>query len=243
VTIKKKESERQMKTITTKLSSSHIRATTTIFLSALLLLGMAIAILPSIATVKAAGPTLTLSATSGRSDLRDHRLWGSVDPYMGANTIIITGTGFEAGQDDITMRIADISVAISTTAGNQLFYTKVSIPGSSLANPLTGTNTWTNGGGNTTSNNGGPNYSGIFVTGGYVKADGSGNFKVTFAVPQLKAGQYNIWAVYTPSGGSPTNSPPTVFTVNAAIAVVEEQNVNLYGADITGVFNAEFTFY
>lgn len=211
VTIKKKESERQMRTLTTRIYSSQTKAATTLFLSALLLISFAMAIVPSLVPVKAASPALSVSPTSGRSWLRDSVLWGSTDKYSGATTIYVTGTGFPAEQDDITLRMAESDEDVTATSGEQLILVRYSLNA-------------------TSSPSSGDNY--------YVMADASGSFKVTFEVPQTKAGAYNIWAVYTPTDGSETTSPPVAFTVTVGIAVVEENNAGTTTAS-TGVFNSK----
>jgi hypothetical protein len=60
------------------------------------------------------------------------------------------------------------------------------------------------------------------TTSGLVRADALGGWRATFSVPQLEAGEYNIFAVYTPVGGAPTTSEPAGFTVTAEMLVIEE---------------------
>lgn len=202
-----------------RFSISQTRLATTI-LSVLLLISVA-AIPLALISVGAASPSITLSTSSGNSELTDPTLYGTVDPYKGSTTVYITGTGFPAEQDEITFRIADMSTTISTTAGDQLFLARTSIPGTQNSYSTT---QWGQQ----------PAYS---TLGTSAKADASGSFRVSFGVPQLKAQQYNIWAVYTESGKAATTTSPVVFTVNAVMAIVEEQNAFQNGA--TGVFNSK----
>jgi hypothetical protein len=66
-----------------------------------------------------------------------------------------------------------------------------------------------------------------------VRADASGCWKATFSVPALQAGTYNVFAVYTPAGGSPVTSAPATFTVVADMLVLEEATLTS-----TGVYNS-----
>jgi len=202
-----------------RLSISQTRLATTI-LSVLLLISVA-AIPLALISVGAASPTITVSPTSGNGDLTDPTLYGAVDPYKGGTTVYITGTGFPAEQDEITFRIADTSTTISTTAGDQLYLNRMSIPGTQNIYSST---QWGQQ----------PAY---YTFGTSAKADASGSFRVAFVVPQLKAQQYNIWAVYTESGKAAATTSPVVFTVNAVMAIVEEQNA--YQNAATGVFNSK----
>jgi len=228
-----------------RFSISQTKATKTIVLSSLLLIA-SLAMIPLLSiSVTAAGPTLTVSPTAGHADLRDGTLFGPNDPYLGAPTVILTGTGFPAGQDDITLRIADPSVAISNTAGNQLYWSKVSFPGTGYQIQVCedpgffGQYAWgispiTPNPANGNQAGSGQVHGGIYYLGDQILADGMGNFKIAFPVPQLRAQQYNIWAVYTPTGGSPTTTSPVLFTVQAGMALIEEQSQTN-----AGVFNSK----
>jgi hypothetical protein len=93
-----------------------------LLVTALFLMSSMIAMIPSTAFMaKAASPALVLSPTSGTGELRDAGLWpGSTGAYSGGTTVTVTGSGFDAEQDDISLRIALSSDAVKTTAGYSL---------------------------------------------------------------------------------------------------------------------------
>ncbi|MBS7638633.1 hypothetical protein KEJ49_07135, partial [Candidatus Bathyarchaeota archaeon] len=66
-----------------------------------------------------------------------------------------------------------------------------------------------------------------------VKADANGYFQAVFRLPSLKAGMYNIFAVYTPEGGVATTTAGALFEVKADILVLEENSQTS-----TGVYNS-----
>jgi hypothetical protein len=66
-----------------------------------------------------------------------------------------------------------------------------------------------------------------------VKADANGYFQAVFRLPSLKAGMYNVFAVYTPEGGVATTTSGALFEVKPDILILEENSQSS-----TGVYNS-----
>ena len=174
---------------------------------AILLTLSALVFLVPLATVHAAGPTITLSATSGTGALADGFFSPSGDyggNFASPTSITVTGTGFPSGQTNIQIGMVATTSTLSVTSlqTNALCLKTASIKYAS-AGSCTYPGSTTNG----------------FSA---VTADANGNFMVKFAVPEVQAQTYNIAAIYTPTNGAATMTSPVVFTVNTGVAVANE---------------------
>lgn len=146
--------------------------------------------------------TITLSQTSGDPYWlpADTATFGPTT-YFGS-FVTITGTGFPSGQDNggIDFCFVPTSVVVSLGCASGLdLTTDPSGPWTLIPTIASAT---------------GP--------AGTVAADANGYFQVSFYVPTVAGGTYNLYAVYTPIGGSKVMTSPVVFTVNTSVHVVDQ---------------------
>jgi len=139
-----------------------------------------------VGVASAATPTITLSASSGSAEI--------VDPTgttILSSTVIVTGSGFAAGQTGITIRIVSSDTTPSPTAGAQL---KLDMPTiqTTVANTVDA------------------DANGKFQARVHIVDTTNG---------EITGGSKLIFAVYTPAGGVATTTAGVAFTVNAAVVI------------------------
>jgi hypothetical protein len=190
-------------------SKNYTTKTSSIIILTLLLVSplvAMVAIAPSlpVAHAQVAG-TMTLSASTGIP------FWVPQDPYEPTigTFVTATGTGFPtnlAAGTGIDICYSSTKVVANTgcTGAGQVL---VSTVGYGLLFPTIG----------------GP--------GGTVLPDANGYFQVAYYVPTLAGGTYNVYAIYTPNGGSPVMTTSSVFTVQSAVYVFNDAT-----AATTGVY-------
>jgi len=184
------------------LRKSSVKASSISILSVLVLSAL-VGVVAFAPTVRAATPTLAFSTSSGQGALGD----ATFGVVSAATLVSVTGTGFPAGQDSISLGYITLGKAVSAANYNGLTLIRPS-----LASTATGTNC-------------------PVTSGGCVQADANGWFTAQFYVPEVQAGAYTIVAQYIPTGGSTTLTTGTPFTVNAAIGISNEDGA-IYNSQV-----------
>lgn len=183
---------------------SYTTKTSSIILLALLLLSPLVAIvaITPVAHATSTAGTISLDSSSGNpywvpKESATYEADGN--PYTFGTFVTTTGTGFPSGQSGIDICYVSTTKTADAQCINGI---KLSATGS-MGGPALLDQT-------------------IAGAGNTVTADANGYFQVQFYVPDVAGGTYNVYAVYTPSGGSPVMTTPVVYTVNTSLLVLRD---------------------
>ena len=187
-------------------SINYTKKTSSILLLTLLLLSPLVAIVaisPSLPAAHAAtAGSISLNSSSGvpywvPQNSNDYLAYGNAGSF--GTFVTATGTGFPSGQTNIDICYLSTTQTVAPSCLNGVL---LSANGNMGAHALVD-----------------PTIAGAGHT---VTADANGYFQVQYYVPDVAGGTYNVYAVYTPTGGSPVMTTPVVYTVTTSFIVLRD---------------------